>query len=538
MRVVTGREMREIDREAIEGLGIPGPVLMENAGSAVAREIERILLEHPGSEPIGLGFRRTLSGTKVAIFCGKGNNGGDGFVVARHLLDRGADVSVFLVWPKDEITGDARLNLEILERMDGNIAYLGEGASAAEAATLAASQADVIVDAILGTGIRGPVTGPAAAVIEALMRAPRRLVVSVDVPSGVQADTGAVVGPAVKADVTVTFALPKVGLVVYPGAEYCGRLVVADIGIPRRILEAPGRGFTLIDREFAAGLLPPRRPDSHKGSYGRVLVVAGSEGLAGAAVLSSVAVLRSGAGLVTLAGPESLVDAMASRLPPEVMTLALPETRARSIARASAGVVIDRAGSFDALAIGPGLSRNPETQEAVREIVSESPIPVVVDADGLNALAADLEFLVGLAERARAPLVFTPHPGEMARLTGLSPAEVQADRIRIAQECAEAWGAAIVLKGARTVVAGPGGDVYINTSGNPGMATAGAGDVLTGVVAGLIAQGLDGVKAAALGVYVHGLAGDLARDEVGSSGLVASDILDRLPRALDACRAR
>lgn len=538
MRAVTGREMREIDREAIEELGIPGPVLMENAGSAVAREIERILLERRGSEPVGFGSRRTLSGVKAAVFCGKGNNGGDGFVVARHLLDRGADVSVLLVWPRDEITGDARLNLEILERMDGNVTYLGEGTAAAEAAALAASQADVIVDAILGTGIRGPVAGPAAAVIEALMRAPRRLMVSVDVPSGLQADTGAVMGPVIKADVTVTFALPKVGLMVYPGAEYCGRLVVADIGIPRRILEAPGRGFTLVDREFASGLVPQRRPDSHKGSYGSVLVVAGSEGLAGAAALSSAAVLRSGAGLVTLAAPESLVDSVALRLPPEVMTVPLPETRARSIARSGADVVMGRARSYDALAIGPGLSRNPETQEAVREIVSMSPVPVVVDADGLNALAADLEFLVGLAERARVPLVFTPHPGEMARLTGLSVAEVQADRIRIAQECAEAWGAAVVLKGARTVIAGPDGDVYINTSGNPGMATAGAGDVLTGVVAGLVAQGLDAVKAAALGVYVHGLAGDLARDEVGSSGLVASDILDRLPRALDACRAR
>ena len=353
--------------------------------------------------------------------------------------------------------------------------------------------------------------------------------VAVDLPSGLNADTGAVEGPCVKADYTVTMCLPKRGLLLYPGAEYCGEVIVADIGFPKKAIEEQGVQVELITEELARSLLPPRPGSAHKGSFGHVLVVAGSVGLTGAAALASLSALRAGAGMVTLALPESLNDLMEVKLT-EVMTLPLPETPARTISIKA----IDRIKEFlekaTVLAIGPGLSREPETMEFVRRLCGEIEKPTVVDADGLNALAAERESLKSLGPN----FVLTPHPGEMSRLTGMSVAEIESDRIETARGFASEHGVTLVLKGAPTIVASPDGKAFINSTGNPGLATAGSGDVLTGLIAGLMAQGMKPTDAAVAAVYFHGLAADRLIEEGKTSqrGLISGDLIEMCGRLL------
>lgn len=510
MRVVTPEEMALADGETIRRERVPGLVLMERAGQAVARAAVEMF---------------HVAGGRVNIWCGKGNNGGDGFVVARLLQDAGAVVRVLLPADPGGLAGDAA----------GNYARLGEAGVEAVplagggpgAAGKAAGECDLSVDAIFGTGFKGRAEGVYAEAIGAI-NGQGGPVLSVDIPSGVDGLTGAADGPSVRADRTVTFAALKVGLVQYPGAGLAGAVEVADIGIPERVLESVSSSrIELIEGPDADDLLPERPPDIHKRQAGSLLVVGGSPGLTGAPVLCSRAALRSGAGVVTLGVPEGLHDVVEIKTT-EVMTVPLAQTGGRTLSEAGARQVLEMCGSYDTLVVGPGISRDPETGAAVRRLVSDAPLPVVLDADGLDVTAGNRQLI---SERPH-PTILTPHPGEMATLLGVDSRRVQADRVGTARRAAGDFRCVVVLKGANTVVAEPGGSVRIADTGNPGMATAGMGDVLAGCIAALMAQGLEAFDAASAGVWFHGMAGDMAAEMGGMIGMTAGDVINSLPLAL------
>lgn len=513
MILVTSDEMRRMDRFTIEELGIPGAVLMENAGGGCAR----VLCQKLGG----------VAGKRTAVLAGKGNNGGDGMVIARHLHNWGADVKVYLLSEKEKISGDARRNLDICLNSHVPVSIVSDAETFGDHEE-DIKNAHVIVDALLGVGLSSEVKGFYRHVIEFVNRL-NSFVVAVDVPSGVDATTGAVLGVAVKADLTVTFALPKRGLVLYPGAEFAGEVVVVDIGMPSKALKEFPVDTEIIEEGDLSPLLPPRRADAHKGDFGHLLVLAGSTGYTGAAALTCLGALKTGPGLVTLCVPESLNSIMEVKLT-EVMTAPVPdEGKGRLVYGAIENVRLLIKGK-DALAVGPGLSRYSETVELIREIVKTSPLPCVLDADGINAFEGRAD---EFKERSTdAPLVITPHPGEMARLTGLTTAQIQKDRVEVARNFAKEHGVVVVLKGARTVVAEPGGAVYVNLTGNPGMASGGMGDVLTGMIGGFMAQGVEAAHAARLSVYLHGKAGDVAADK-GMAGIVAGDLLSLIPRLIE-----
>jgi NAD(P)H-hydrate epimerase len=506
MLVVTAAEMRVIDRATIDEYGVPGPVLMEAAGRGAADVLCAI---------------RPPRGLRVAILCGSGNNGGDGAVIARHLWNRGADVRLYLCAPREKIRGDADLHLRVAEKMRIPCVDASGGAAALDDF---ARRADVIVDALLGTGLSAEVRGVYREVIEAVNALPA-LVLAVDLPSGLDGDRGVPLGVCVRADHTVTFAHPKVGLVTDPGFARVGRLHVVDIGVPRGLGETLGGALWLLEEEEVRALLPPRPPGGHKGTFGHLLVIAGSAGKTGAALLAGLAALRSGAGLATVAttaGGQRALDAKTL----EVMTALLCEGEEPD-AEAWDRVQQTLYGKT-AVALGPGIPRGPAMTAFVARLVSECPVPLVVDADGINHLAADPAPL----RRARAPIILTPHPGEMARLAGRSTAEVQSDRLGIARAFAAEHRVVVCLKGARTVIALPDGRAFINPTGNPGLGTGGTGDVLTGMIGAFLAQGLPAIDAARLGVFLHGRAGDLAAETRGQAGLIAGDLLEAVPRVL------
>ncbi len=508
MRVVTAEEMQQLDQSTIKEIGIPGLVLMENAGLQVVGVVKDIL--------------KDVRGKTVTVFAGKGNNGGDGFVVARHLLNMGADVRVLLFGDVKEIKGDAKVNLDILTAI-GHKVHSITNVNSTNIVKVAMVYTDLVVDAVFGTGFKGAVDEHAGNIFE-IINGAGKPVVAVDIPSGLEANTGKTYGPCVKATHTVTFGLPKIGLLVYPGVDYTGALIVADISIPPLLAEKQGINKFLLTPELVGSWLPKRLPESHKGTFGRVAVIGGSEGMSGAAVLASLAALRAGAGLVTLGVPRSLHGLMEVKLT-EVMTRPLPETDQKSISRDAMNEVQILTEWADVSALGPGISTEAATQALVRDLVAGLTKPAVIDADGLNALAGHTELL----NKCQAPLVLTPHPAEMARLLGIKTPEVQDNRIEVVQTAARMWGVTVVLKGARTLIAGADGSVYINPTGNPGMATGGSGDVLTGIIAGLLAQGLPPVQGAAAGVFIHGQAADYASAGKGQLGLVAGDILEALP---------
>ena len=516
MKVVTASQMRELDRRATEEFGIPSLLLMENAGLQAVLEMER-------------SFPR-LRTSRVAVVCGKGNNGGDGLVAARHLFDRGMAAQVFLLATRREVKGDAGTNLEIVTRLGVPIHEVTTSHDL-QASLEAIRRADLIVDAMLGTGTAGGAKGLFAEAIDLLNRAGRPIV-ALDIPSGLSSDEGVIPGPSINATLTITFGLPKRGLILFPAASRAGRVVIADIGLPRQLLADANLDVSLLQPEDAALALPSRDPDAHKGTYGHVLVLAGSSGKTGAAAMCALSALRIGAGLVTLGLPESLNDMMEAKLT-EVMTEGLPETAERTVALAALGKVLTLLDGKRVVAIGPGLSTHPETAELVRELVSTVSVPMVVDADGINALAPRLETL----GKAAAPLILTPHPGELARLLSMSREEVTHNRISVAQKVATSFGVHLVLKGGRTLVVDPEGRVVINMTGNPGMATGGTGDVLTGLIAGLMAQGVTPGLAARAGVYLHGLAGDLAAEALGQEAMLASDLMAQIPEAIRRVKA-
>lgn len=511
-----------MDRIAIEEMGVPGVVLMENAGLRVLEAMSARL----GS----------VAGLQVVVAAGRGNNGGDGFVVARHLANLGAEVTCLLAAPQDQLTGDAKVNADAALRCGLPVREVLRAEDIPSAAE-ALRGADVIVDALLGTGISGKVRQPIAGVIEAI-NASRAKVVAVDLPSGTNSDTGEVCGSAVRADWTVTLALPKRGLFLYPGADYAGEVFVGDIGMPHAPLTESPCQCHVATPSTARGWLPARRRDAHKGDCGRVVVVGGSVGLSGAVALTARAALRAGAGLVTMATPASINTIVASAVV-EATSACLAETEDHSIALTAIDKALELLSRADVLALGPGLSRHEETAAFAREIVARCDRPTVIDADGVVAIAGHPHVVLGNAGASastKRPVVMTPHPGEMAALLGLTVSQVQGDRIGVAQQAAREHGAIVALKGAFTVIASPNGETMVNTTGNAGLATGGTGDVLTGTIAGLIAQGVAPFEAAALGCYLHGLAGDLAAARLGEESLIAGDLCNYLPLALSQLR--
>jgi NAD(P)H-hydrate epimerase len=507
--VFTAAEMRRLDGRAISELGIPGATLMENAGRGAAAAIARSLPARRGRRP-----------ARVVIVCGKGGNGGDGFVVARWLRRSGLRPSVWLATPAADLRGDTRQKLAELTR-SGVRPRLADD-TAALARDLAA--ADLVVDALLGTGSRGAPEERVARLI-ALINASQRPVVALDIPSGLPPDGGAPAGPCVRAARTLTFAGLKRGLVLLPGAGYAGRVEVVPIGISAVEVER-GVATFLLEAADVAPHVPPRPRGAHKGRYGHLLVVAGSLGKTGAAALTARAAMRSGVGLVTAATPASQQPIVAG-LVLEAMTEALPETGARSVASKARDAIAELAASRDAVAIGPGLGLDADTQALVHDVVRDLPQTMVIDADALTALAGRPEILT----TAAGPRCLTPHPGEMARLLETTVARVEQDRIGAAQNLACTRRVPVVLKGALSVIADPEGRIYLNPTGNPGMASGGTGDVLTGIVGAFLARGAAPVTALQVGVYLHGLAGDLAAARLGEEALVASDIIAALPDA-------
>ncbi len=509
MKVVTGETMRIIDRRAIEEFGVSGLTLMENAGRGCAEAIH---------EAFGDDAER-----RAVIVAGKGNNGGDGYVIARLLKERNWHVVTFVMAPREEIKGDARVNLELLTEMSV-LFFPEQGGLDRYAATL--REATVIVDALLGTGLKSDVTGLYADAIE-IINGAGKPVIAVDIPSGIDAATGQVRGCAVRAALTVTFALAKCGHVLHPGAEHTGLLKIAEIGIPPEII-ASAEGYEFIDRAAVRPLLKRRSRNAHKGDAGHCLIVAASPGKTGAAAMAANSAVRSGAGLVTLAVPATL-NAILEVKTTEAMTIPLSDGGSGILGDAAGPEIEAALPGKDVVAIGPGIARHNETGQLVRHLVTSIGLPLVIDADGLNAVAEHPEVLL---HRKSAIVILTPHPGEMGRLAGISATAVESDRIGIARTFAVKYKVYLVLKGARTVVASPDGAVAINGSGNPGMASGGMGDVLTGVVAALIAQGYEPFAACRAGVFIHGHAADMVAADKGEIGISAVDVQERLPYAL------
>jgi NAD(P)H-hydrate epimerase len=454
---------------------------------------------------------------------GRGNNGGDGFVIARYLKAWGTEVRSYLLSQKNRVGGDAKTNLDIFLRSGGGVQEIVD-AKAFENLREEIGRHDLYVDAIFGTGLDSDVTGFHAGVID-FLNGTGKPIVAVDIPSGLDANTGKPLGTCIKATLTTTFGFPKLGQILYPGAAFVGTLETIDIGIPSYLVEEEEIKNHLIEKEEIWRILGvPRPPDSHKGNYGHLLVVAGSVGKTGAAAMACESAMRIGAGLVTLGIPESLNPILEAKLI-ETMTVPLPETESLSLGREAFEPLMALAQGKSAVALGPGISTTPETVELVQKLVRSLPIPMVIDADGITAVAAAEEVL----RDARAPVILTPHPGEMARLIGKTSKEVQEDRIGVAREFSSDFRCHVILKGARTVVSTPSGEVFINPTGNPGMASGGTGDVLTGMLGGLVCQGLSLTDSAKAAVYLHGRAGDLAASKKGERSLIATDLIEMIP---------
>ena len=551
-RVITADGMREIDRLTAERFATPSLLLMEAAAAAAAKAIAARL-------PDG------LAGKRARILCGRGNNGGDGAALARALWLAGARCDVVLFGRVEETKGDARMNFERAHRLSSFEAgshtqppplSFTECEDIADWEEIAAHSYDIIVDALFGTGLSRPLEGVYRQVVEhvALLRRAREhaqvsqpLIVSLDIPSGLNADSARLTGQAVQADLTITFTAPKAGNVLPPASHYNGELVVANIGSPPALLEAAETQLFLTEEEDAREWLVKTRyaPDSYKNTHGHALVIAGSREMTGAAVLCGKAAMRAGAGLVTIATSRTAQPGVAARALPEIMTAALPETTRGAVSFEAIEQVTKLSLRANVIALGPGLSNEDEsTRRFVREVIEKRTTPVVIDADGLNALAPWPENLRG---SDALPLILTPHPGEMLRLMGIDDKEALADRVRAARDFATAHELILVLKGTRTLIASPDGRVFVNPTGNAGLGTAGAGDTLTGIITGFIAQEFgtlkerrdaDALTATIAAVYVGGLAGDIAARTLGMRSLVASDISESLGEAINALDAQ
>lgn len=503
MKVSSVAEMREMDRRAIGEFGIPEIILMENAGLAAASVLDR---------------EAGIRGRKFVVLCGLGNNGGDGFVVARKILSNGGAPQVVIAGDPSRFKGAARAQLDILSGCGVEISKLDSPKKLYKDIT----HSHAVVDALFGTGLDREVTGLHGDIIDLVNESGRR-VLSLDIPSGVNGDTGRIMGKAIRAAWTVTFGLPKIGNLFYPGFELCGRLYVSHISFPPSLCSDDAVMLQTNDPVK----LPPRNKSAHKGSVGDTLFIAGAAGYAGAPFFCSLSFLKAGGGYSRLAAPQS-VTSLIARKAGEIVLLPQRETKAGSIARSAGKALLEIAEKVDMVVIGCGLSLNRETQALVRELVAVIDKPVLIDGDGLTAVAGDLSII----KRRKSPTVLTPHPGEMSRLTGKPTAEVELNKLQLLRQTAGEAGAVIVHKGAHSLIGYPDGQVFINLSGNPGMATAGSGDVLAGTIAAMFGLGLTVKDATRMGVHVHGLAGDLAAQEMGEDGITAQDIMDYLPQAM------
>lgn len=514
-RLVTAEQMRACDKLAIRTLGIPAVVLMENAGRAVAMAAER----HLGSP----------AGKVVAVLCGRGNNGGDGFVAARHLANSGAQVIVVITGRPAEIKGDAAVQFKILksilnQRPKNRIRIL----SYSPTMFGRIERPDIIIDALFGTGFIGEVRKPYDRVID-WMNAQKAPIIAVDIPSGLNSDRGSVDNIAVRATETVTMGLKKIGLFIGKGPEHTGRITLEHIGVPNYVFPLAGPKTYLIQRADVRDQLPKRPFHAHKHSVGKIFVLAGSPGLTGAASMTAQAAMRMGAGAVVLGTPRSVYPILAKKLT-EVMTEPLADTEAGTVSSQAHSTIRQYVKWSDAIIIGPGLGRHPQTQSFVVRLLQEIKKPLLLDADGLNAFTDKPSLLARSKNRQ---IVITPHAGELSRLINVPSGEIEDNRVDVARASAKRFGVIVVLKGAPTVTATPDGDVIVNATGNPGMATAGSGDVLSGIIGTLLSQQVSPSAAAYCGAYVHGLAGDIAKASLGERALMAMDILHKIPSALN-----
>ena len=508
MILVTANEMQRMDRRTIESFGIPGRVLMENAGRGATRFFFNQFSD--------------LVDKRIGVVAGRGNNGGDGFVIARYLSESGIAVKVYLLAAHNRVQGDAAANLKLLEPLEIPLIEIPDESSFLDHQSDMAA-CDLWIDAILGTGLKSDVKGYFQRVID-FINALKQPVFAVDIPSGLNSDTGQPCGTCIRASATATFGFAKTGHMIYPGAGYTGVLEVVDIGIPAYIVQTVNPRQFLLTEDQIRSYLAPRVEDAHKGTTGHLLVVAGSPGKTGAASMTSISALRAGAGLVTLAIGESLNAVLEAQML-EAMTVPLPESRNGVIGKSAFDTIQKLMSGKKCLAIGPGLGQASDTRKLIHKIISESPVPVVVDADGINNLAGQVQIL----KNVRVPIILTPHPGEMARILDTSVVNIQQDRINCARNVAVDLNVHVVLKGARTVIAHPDGRVFINATGNAGMASGGMGDVLTGVIAGLIVQGFSPESAAHTGVYLHGAAADNLERTIGPYGYLAGEVMHAVP---------
>lgn len=511
MKVLTSKQMQGIDRKAIKDLGIVGPILMENAGVQIFNEI---ITRFPA-----------IQAEKIVIVAGRGNNGGDGFVLARHLHNRGCRPQVILLAKKVELKGDAALNAGIADRI--GIAIIEaptEKSWASQKRKI--RQATVIVDAIFGTGLTKPAGGRFVKVIEDINRS-KAYKVAVDIPSGLSSDTHRIIGPCIKADLTVCLAAPKIAHVFMPAEDYIGELVIGDIGVPPFLFEDPNLKLEMIEKKHILPYYKPRKRDGHKGNYGHLFILSGSLGKTGASIMAGKAALKMGAGLVTVGTPQSCLPIVARGMV-ELMTEPLPETPEKTFSFEALDKSLELLKGKDALMLGPGISTNSSTAEFVLNLLPRVKVPLVLDADALNILAEKPKIL----KKLRKPAVLTPHPGEFARLLGVSNKEVLDRKLELVPKFAQKYGVFLVLKSYRTLTGTPDGRVFINPTGNAGMASAGTGDVLSGMIASMIIQEKNLLLATLAAVYVHGLSGDIGVAKIGEKPLTAVNLIQYLPAAI------
>ncbi len=513
MKVLTSQQMKGIDRRAIEELGIIGPILMENAGIRIAQAMRQRLPD--------------LKREKIVVVAGKGNNGGDGFVVARHLFNLGCRIKVLLLSKKSDLKGDAALNAHIVEKMGIPLIEINtEKRWISHKKKL--SNSTVILDAIFGTGLSKPAKGLYKTVINSINRI-KATIVAVDIPSGLSSDTFEPIGPCVKADLTVTLAAPKVAHIFPPSENFVGELEVADISIPPFLFDEESLKMEFVEEYSIKPLFSKRRKDTHKGTYGHLFVISGSRGKTGAAVMAGKAALKMGAGLVTVGTPKSCLSIVARSMV-ELMTEPLPETPEKTFSEEALDLSLSLLEGKDAFLIGPGISTHDSTTRFVKALLPFVRVPVILDADALNILSPHPEILKTL----KIPVVLTPHPGEFARLLDCSTSDVKKNKLELVSRFAQDYGVYLVLKGYRTLTATPDGNIFINPTGNPGMATAGSGDVLSGMLAAMIMQEKDILPAVLAAVYVHGLSGDIAAQRLGEKSLTARDIIRYISSAVKA----
>ena len=511
MKVLTSQQMKDIDRRAIEDLGIIGPILMENAGIQIVLAIRERFLD--------------LEDENITVLAGKGNNGGDGFVVARHLFNQGCRIQVLLLSKMNELKGDAALNARIAEKIGVPIFEITtEKHWVSHRRKLSAST--VVVDAIFGTGLTKPALGLYKTVFDSVNRL-EAFIIAVDIPSGLSSDTFEPIGPCVKADLTVTLAAPKVAHLFPPSENFMGERVVADISIPPFLFDDKSMKLELVEPQAITPLFSKRSKDTHKGTYGHLFVLSGSLGKTGAAVMAGKAALKMGAGLVTVGTPKSCLSLVARSMV-ELMTVPLPETSDKTFSEEALDLSLSLREGKDAFLIGPGISTHDSTRKFVKAFLPHVRVPVVLDADALNILVPHPEILKSL----KIPVILTPHPGEFARLLDCTTNEVLKNKLDLVSRFAQEYGVYLVLKGYRTLTATPDGKIFINPTGNPGMATAGSGDVLSGMLAAMIIQEKNILPAVLAAVYVHGLSGDIAAERLGEKSLTARDIIRYISSAI------